>query len=913
MSRSDSKHPLILNARRSLNGIKKRLIRECWYIKAMIEKRVSNALIARHSGTTIPSCVLWPNKQKRIYFKNVPRGEFIFEIQHRDSYVAEERKSVVARFGFVTGSRHRKATTEFGLQRGSDGRLFAYMGSGKERDSRFLQSARISIPKFQNWMYVDLELAPDRVVNLEKVRLFRKPENELNIQSAIGRWIERHPSATAATFLIYADIDINVVDGSSIWLSSIASIGCNLGQCILVTKKDVASDIILSNIDRRDNLFLFNPEDMNIAGETLSIKQASEVLRVLDDRLPNIRFLVVRGTDAAAELLGTRQFRGRSVVYLTDFYKLMPEGFTVPPERKVLVDLITSQAAIILTQTSAIACKLKEIAPFPFKEARLPPIIPDALPQVAHRWLNEFRGAIKIGYAGKINPEWGIVELLDWTERARKEGYEIELHIVANKISENAGGKGYPGFRNNILSRMRGLEAQHHQTLNREQSMQLMSDMDYVWCWRPPSLEERTLELSTKLVEMAASGARCLCYPNEINKFTLGVDYPFFIRGYDNFRHLLPATTSPSETTGARIRQEHSLSAVKDRLGHEVFQIERREGIRRICFSGHDMKFVHPYMSYLKSSGYEVVRDNWGWGEVSDLARTKLQQEWADIVFCEWGLANAVWHSQNPLAGKKIFVRVHLQEIGDRAKKLASQIDVANVERVIFVSERVRDEAVGLYGWPVEKTVVIPNFTLTDEYRFTKKPFGGEIRLGIVGVIPQRKRLDRAIDLLAELLRRGHDASLHIKGPRPETIEFMRGPSRRAELDYYYELYRRIDADSTMVKRVHFYPWGNDVAAWYKNIDHILSPSEFESFHYALADGVLAGCHPVVWPWAEAKSLYTSRWVIEDTASAASQIEAFRLLPESEREVELQANRSLVESRYGSEHIFSQLNEVLGL
>ncbi|QQF01591.1 glycosyltransferase [Sinorhizobium meliloti] len=912
MARVESKS-LLLRIEDIYKYFRRNVQREAWHLAARTHQRLSNALISRGSGKPIASFVVWPKKRRRIYFANVPRGEVTFEIQHRDTFIADERKSIICRFGFITGTKRDGAIKDFGLPRGSDGRLFAYLGGGKKVGNRYLQAAKITIPKFQKWMYVELDVPAERLVNLEKVRLYTRPNVGLDVHARVSRWVENNPVSTSPAFVLYADIDVNVVDGSSVWLSSLASILCHLGQCILVSKKDPISDIILSNVERRENLLIISPADFDMGGKTLDVQQATGVIRALDDLLPNVRYVVLRGTDAAAELSSTRQFRGRSIVYLTDFYKVTDEGITITAERKAQAKLITSQAAAILTQTSAIATKLREIAPFPFNQSNLPPVIPDNLPEVSGRWLTRTDGQIHIGYAGKINPEWGIVELLDWTKRARSEGFDVVLHIVANKISEAAGGKVQSGFRSDVLTQIEALKAQHHQSLNREQSMQLMSRMDYVWCWRPASLEDHTLELSTKLVEMAASGARCLCYPNDINRSTLASDYPYFVRNYDDLRELLPETTSPSPAIGERIRRSHSLTAVRDRLEREVFRSMSISQPRRICFAGHDMKFIHPYLSYLKSIGHEIVHDAWEWGKAIDLDRTKRQQGWADTVFCEWGLANAVWHSQNRSEGKSVFIRVHLQEINDKARRFGPQINIDNVERVIFVSRRVRDQAVKMFGWPVAKTTVIPNFVLTDDYRYVRKSFEGQIKLGMVGIVPQRKRLDRAIDLLAELVRRGHDASLHIKGPRPETLDFMHGPGRRAELDYYYELYRRLENDGKLADRVTFYQWGNDVASWYQNVNHILSPSDFESFHYALADGVLSGCHPLVWPWEEAPDLYASKWVITDTASAASRIETFRQLSNSEQETELEQNRLLVAGKYGNEHIFPRLNEAIGI
>ena len=94
-------------------------------------------------------------------------------------------------------------------------------------------------------------------------------------------------------------------------------------------------------------------------------------------------------------------------------------------------------------------------------------------------------------------------------------------------------------------------------------------------------------------------------------------------------------------------------------------------------------------------------------------------------------------------------------------------------------------------------------------------------------------------------------------------------------------------------------------------VDHILSPSDFESFHYALADGVLSGCHPVVWPWEEAAAIYDPDWIVHSVDEAAERIVAFRRLPATERSAALSWNRALVCGRYGTEHVYAALDREL--
>lgn len=277
--------------------------------------------------------------------------------------------------------------------------------------------------------------------------------------------------------------------------------------------------------------------------------------------------------------------------------------------------------------------------------------------------------------------------------------------------------------------------------------------------------------------------------------------------------------------------------------------------------------------------------------------------DWADIIFCEWGLANAVWYSNNNHSQKPLYVRIHAQEVREKARKFAKNINFNNVTKFIFVSETIRDKAIELYNWPINKTCIIPNFI--EPAPFDNKSFDDEIKLGMVGIVPKTKRLDRAIDLLEQLLNQGLQASLHIKGHRPENLEFMHAPGRANELEYYYALYDRIENNPILKDNIHYYGWGNDVPLWYRNINVILSPSDNESFHYALADGVVAGALPFVWAWEGAEKIYPSDWVT--SGEVDDLINRFN----NHNRQKCINNRNELLARYGKEKIFSELESTL--
>ncbi|MCF6232584.1 MAG: glycosyltransferase [Rhodobacteraceae bacterium] len=710
--------------------------------------------------------------------------------------------------------------------------------------------------------------------------------------------------------ILYAHIDLNTVDGSAIWMSSMASMLAQNGKVIIISKNHLERDVIIKNITNRENVLILTPGNVRPDLQTLDIAASIRLVRALDHLLPKVKSVFIRGLAAACELLSDRQFYKRSYIYLTDLYEHRDNQIVITDLARRSVDVLARQSAALLVQTPQLENLIRTLTRHPFKAIMIPPPIPDTLFRLPGPPPRR-RGSIRIGYAGKIAPNWGIRQLIKWVGILQGEGMNIEVTIIGDKISGAATNQENRVFRQQIVQGLERIKAHRLGALDRASAQEEMQKMDFAWCWRPAEFEEHTLELSTKLIEGVASALPGIAYPNGVNRETLGKDYPFFVRDFAGFRRLLnsPPQKVPSELRTA-ISKRHSIGILATRLvPPKSDHTAPFDGT--ICFAAHDPKFIFPYYSDLKSRGAKVVYDPWEWGGPTNEQSSREIMSKSQVVFCEWGLANSVWYSKNLRPGPKLIVRVHLQEIKEPGKRFGNEINHARVDRFIFVSELVRQEYIRMFDLPREKTCIVNNFILENEYLPAAKSFSETITLGMVGIIPKRKRLDRAVRVLDTLIKAGHSARLVIKGPRPETIDFMTKGHRRAELDYYYKIYSDIESDPDLKAAVEFHGWGNDVAKFYDTVDHILSPSDFESFHYALADGVLSGCHPVVWDWTEAEMFYHRDWVVANTDAAVAKILQFRQNTDRSRAEELTANRDLVVSRYGSARIFGQLDAIM--
>lgn len=275
-----------------------------------------------------------------------------------------------------------------------------------------------------------------------------------------------------------------------------------------------------------------------------------------------------------------------------------------------------------------------------------------------------------------------------------------------------------------------------------------------------------------------------------------------------------------------------------------------------ILIAGHDLKFAGFLMDYWTTRGAKVNIDKWESHAKHDVEKSASLLQTADVVFCEWGLGNAVWYSQNIREDQNLIVRVHSQEL---FRPFLSQIHHENVDKYIFVGELIRQAAVVSHGVPEDKTVVIPNPVDFEALNLPKKP-SSEFALGLVGIVPQSKRLDLALDILERLQVKDDRFYLRIKGKTPEDYPWMK--NRPDEMAYYEEQSDRINhLNSLRPNSVIFDGFGADMPEWYRKVGHVLSLSDFESFHLTVADGVASGATPYILAWPGSDLIYPDFWL----------------------------------------------------
>ena len=723
---------------------------------------------------------------------------------------------------------------------------------------------------------------------------------ERNYLDLIGRnelEIDHKPSV-----IIYGDLDTNIIDGSSVWLMSLCEAFTETDVSIhLLLKSDITRDVLLKPLIASPDIKIIEPKHFGIQDGKISAEDAINLIEILDGIYGGYKSIILRGLEVSSFSLGKKSLWQRVYPYLTDYYFIDTDGTRKNKlNTETLIPDLEKFVGGFFVQTQQIKQDLS--SQFGVSDENmilLPPMIPDIEDVEFERKMID---KLKIGYSGKIAPLWGITELIKSTEGSS----EVEIHIIGDKIHKST--PEHPNFNSEILSLLE--DSPHvtwHGGMERAEALELMSKMDVAWCYRSPLLESNTLEISTKLIENTRQGIPSIVTHNELNVELFGDDYPLFVSDAKEINPLLKRLIPIIEEIDF---ENHSLQVKKHEITSSRMEIiepfiqslyaKHSDEYKRIVLNGHDLKFIGEFESYLKIKGHYVRRDKWGWGEPLDIERSRSLLNWAEIIFSEWGLANSVWYSNNISPEQKHIVRIHLQEVNERARVFPVNVETGGVDKFIFVAEHVREEAIQLFNWNPNSTTVIPNYVDVNRLNQNKLPTASKT-LGIIGIVPQRKRLDRALNLMRGLLQADQSWKLIIKGKDPRNIEFMKAPNRAKEMEYYSSQFERIDNEPLLKSSVSWDEFSISLSTWYRKIGYVLSPSDFESFHYSIADGVASGAVPIIWPWDGAKEIYTDDWVIENTEDAMTKILSTDF-GSKER-----MNRELIERKYGLEAIFSKL------
>jgi len=283
----------------------------------------------------------------------------------------------------------------------------------------------------------------------------------------------------------------------------------------------------------------------------------------------------------------------------------------------------------------------------------------------------------------------------------------------------------------------------------------------------------------------------------------------------------------------------------------------------KLLFASHDLKFAKMLIKYFRSKkNYEVKIDLWKGHNQHNEELSNKCLEWADVIVCEWGLGNAVWYSNHKRENQVLIVRMHLQEL---RSIYPFEFNMSNINKIITVGPEVARDLKEKFKIPHNKLSIVYNLIDGDKLNVNKTK-DSRYNLGVLGYCPCRKRLDKALDIFEKLWVKDKKYKLYIKGKNPKDVSWLW--KRKDEKEYYESVSERIN-NSEWKDLVIFEPWSSDVFNWFSKIGFILSVSDFESFHLAVAEGMAAGSIPIIYNWKGATEIYPKKFIFNNIEEAS--------------------------------------------
>lgn len=272
----------------------------------------------------------------------------------------------------------------------------------------------------------------------------------------------------------------------------------------------------------------------------------------------------------------------------------------------------------------------------------------------------------------------------------------------------------------------------------------------------------------------------------------------------------------------------------------------------RMVIAGPDLKFIIPALPALEQH-YQVCIDEWLSHDEHDQLRSEKLLSWAEIIFCEWMLGNAVWYSERKKPEQRLVVRLHRFEL---TKEYGLDVETENVDRFVVIAPALVDELQITFGIPRTRIAYVPNFIPINDYDRGTDP-SRVFNLAMVGFVPKLKGLHRALELLAELRKYDKRYTLSLYGKHPSEYPWvMSNPEEVA----YFEYCNQIVRENNLIDAVHFGGW-IDTKKVLSNVGFVLSLSDVEGSHVAATEGFASGAISLILHWPGALFLYPKNFI----------------------------------------------------
>ncbi len=668
-----------------------------------------------------------------------------------------------------------------------------------------------------------------------------------------------------AKVLVYGEQDLNLVDGSSVWQASVVEVLAAVpdAKVDVLLRAPICRDILVSDLQRSPQVTFLDAWNGLVGcsaprGSRLTAEEAALYVDLLCEQ-QDYDAILLRSPAVARLLLRAPATLQRCWLYLTSDSSLVGADADV---RRLLAG-----CRRVLCQTPEVRDALADsLRAMPGERVTvLPPMIrpwTGALPQ------RDADGPFRLCYSGKFSSDYLIEEIVVAFDHAREAVPRLELHVFGDKFH------GDSAFEQRVRAMFAGTPGlTWHGAKPRHLVNQALSTCHVGVSWRSEAYDG-SLELSTKVLEYATLGLPVLLNRTPIQRRVFGDDYGCYVQSEHDFVKAVKSLAGDGAAFSCA--QQHVRSVARDygfpsasrtlgaalEVDAAAVAAQPRRRVARVLIAGHDLKFAKFVERYFKEHrGDRVDIDVWRGHEQAETPERRSQAERADVIWCEWCLGNAVYYAQKKRPDQRLVIRLHAQEMN---LPFRHRIDWQRVDALVAIGPRTFELLGDELGARREIVRCVPNLIDTEALCQPKLP-GAEFRLGLLGAAPRAKRPDLALELLQRLRKSDSRYSLSVKGRFPWEYGWLwSDPAERAYYESWFDEVRRSSG-------AHFEGFG-DVRKWFRGVGVILSVSDAEGSHQAVAEGMASGCVPCIRGWDGADQLYPPEYVFQDLDEAVAMI-----------------------------------------
>jgi hypothetical protein len=628
--------------------------------------------------------------------------------------------------------------------------------------------------------------------------------------------------------LLYGDGNINLIDGSTIWLVSMAQVLARTNSHVtLLLKARIISRKMLEPLAGLDNVTVVDPfeglGDSIPPSKLLSVKEVAQ--RVVElDRAHRFDKIISRGFAISNELARTREFDGRFWPYVID----LPEpGVEPTPERLRDLEEISLASERMLVQTEDSRSYMEYRVPASVgKCVVINPMIPDELAPLPGRSVSP-AGQLKGVYAGKFAEGWKTLELCEVPRLLGERGVRMSLSMIGDKIMHSHRNPTWRSRMKTAVTTSPGVEWAGG--LSRDDATAYSKTADIGFSWRSQELDS-THELSTKVLEYCAMGVAPVLNRIAAHVDLLGKDYPLFVDATTESvldavervardADLLEDARKKALDAIDRYRMANTVERIHAALrATEVRPSVTLVGGRSVLLVGKDLTTSRGTHTVLRQCAGSVHVAEWDPTLTGQEEPRYAELSAAGTIVVEDAAPYLPWATRRRGDNQRLIA--HIRDLrADEAVLREAALD--KVDAFVFQAEPDVAAFAAAFDVPAEKLHHAP---LAVDASYVDRPGlpGRQYRVGVLDLSPVAARPDAAITALRGLVAADERFSLHMHDRLPwENDELW---TDQVERSYYRTLVADLAATPEIAARVAFERPESDLPTWYRKIGWLLVP-----------------------------------------------------------------------------------------